>query len=363
MPIRVCQLIAALRPSGPVRCVYELASRLDKQRFAVDVVSLRGGLAGEWFASAGIPTTVLGTMKLPLLTDVLRRGRYDIVHTHQFAGDLAGRPAARLAAVPHLVHTVHVVDGRFRPWQYAYARLLSGYCDRLVCVSQSVMERHVARSGIPQRKYIVIPNGVDAASFGPDGARRDILRKEWGVAPEEPLFVFVGRLDRQKGVDTLLAAISHLGARGTPARFLIVGQGPMRRIVQNFIARGEGGRYCRLLRFVSDIRDVYHAADALVMPSRWEGWPLVLGEAMAAGLPAIVARAPGLSDIVRDGQTGLTVDVADAVGLAEGILQLAGDAGLRQRMGQAGRDRVMQEYPLEACVRTHEALYEEVAGA
>lgn len=355
-------MIAALRPSGPVRCVYELAARLNRKRFSVDVVSLRGGLAKEWFDSSGIPTTVLGTMKLPLLADVLRRGRYDIVHTHQFAGDLAGRPAARLAAVPHLVHTVHVVEGRFRPWQFAYARLLNGYCDRMVCVSRSVMEQHVEKSGIPRGKYLVIPNGVDAREFERDELRREALRKEWGVASDEPLFAFVGRLDKQKGIDTLLAAISHLGARGTPVRFLIVGQGPMRRIVQNFIARGEGGRFCRLLRFVSDIRDVYSAADALVMPSRWEGWPLALGEAMASQMPVIATRSPGLSEIVIDGQTALTVDVADAVALAESILQLASDATLRRQLGQAGRDRIIQEYPLWASVQAHEALYEEVAG-
>jgi glycosyltransferase involved in cell wall biosynthesis len=365
--IRICQLITELAPAGAERCVYELATRLDKGRFDVQVAALRGGLVAEWLARAGVTVTVLNVrykldlLRLPALTEVLRRGRFDIVHTHLFHADLAGRPAAHLAAVPHIVHTVHVAERRFRPWQYAYARFLSGYCDRMICVSRAVRDHHAKRSGLPLWRYAVIPNGIDAEAYRRDEDARRRLREEWG-AGEEPLFAFVGRLDHQKGIDILLSAMSHLGARGCPRRLIVAGDGPRRRLVENFIDRGEGGRSCRYLGFVDDVRALLSAVDVLVMPSRWEGFGLVAAEAMAAGLPVIGTRVAGLSEVVVDGQTGVLVDREDVVGLAETISRLAEDAELRGRLGDAGRERVAREYPISATIAAHEALYAEVAG-
>jgi glycosyltransferase involved in cell wall biosynthesis len=366
--IRVCQLITELAPAGAERCVYELATRLDKDRFDVRVVALRGGQVADWLARAAVPVTVLGlrgkrdALKLGKLTEVLRSQQFDLVHTHLFHADLAGRPAARLAAVPHIVHTVHVAEGRFRPWQFAYARFLSGYCDRIVCVSQAVRDHHAKRSGLPLWRYVVIPNGIDAEAFSRDEASRRRLRAEWGIDGHEVLLAFVGRLDRQKGIDTLLAAISHLGARGCPMKLVVAGEGPKRPLVENFIERGEGGRFCRMLGFVTDIRGMLSAADALVMPSRWEGFGLAAGEAMAAGLPVIATRVAGLSEIVVDGQTGILVDREDVVGLADAITRLAGDAELRCRLGEAARRRVIEHYSISANIAAHQALYAEVAG-
>ena len=117
-----------------------------------------------------------------------------------------------------------------------------------------------------------------------------------------------------------------------------------------------------MLGFVTDIRGMLSAADALVMPSRWEGFGLAAGEAMAAGLPVIATRVAGLSEIVVDGQTGILVDREDVVGLADAITRLAGDAELRCRLGEAARRRVIEHYSISANIAAHQALYAEVAG-
>ncbi|MCK4601999.1 MAG: glycosyltransferase, partial [Phycisphaerae bacterium] len=139
--LRVCQLITSLEPAGAERCVYELAKRLDGDRFDVQVLALQGGAVADWLAEAGVKVTVLDVRgkwhvsKLAALTRTLRRERIDLLHTHLFHAGVAGRAAAYLADVPHVIHTIHVAEGRFRPWRFAYARLLANSCERLVCVS------------------------------------------------------------------------------------------------------------------------------------------------------------------------------------------------------------------------------------
>jgi len=367
-PLRVCQLLTELGPAGAERCVYELSRRLDRGRFDTHVVALRGGAVEQWLLRAGVGVTVLGVRgkcdvgKLARLVELLRWRQFDILHTHLFHADLAGRAAAWLAAVPHLVHTVHTAEARFRPWQFAAARLLADRCDRVVAVSASTRDFHARRSGLPISRYTVIPNGVDAAAFARSDDDRRLLRGRWGLAEGQVLCAYVGRLDFEKGVDVLLSAASHLASRGQPIELVVAGDGRRRGLVENFMEHGEGGRRCRYLGFVQDIRGVLSAADLLVMPSRWEGFGLAAAEAMACSLPVVASDVPGLRDVVVHGETGLLVAPADAIALADAIERLSGDAKMRSGMGRAGRKRVVKHYPIQAVIEAHQELYLSLAA-
>ncbi len=366
--LRVCQLITELGPAGAERCVYELSRRLDRDRFDVQVVALRDGEVGDWLERAGIKVTVLGVhgrfdmLKFRKLARLLRQEQIDLLHTHLFHADLVGRPAAYLADVPHIVHTIHVAEARFRPWQFAYARIMANTCDRLVCVSESVREFHSRKTGLPLWRYGVIPNGIEAAAFAHDAAARKKLRQEWGLADDQPCAAFVGRLDYQKGVDTLIAAASHLAARGAPINLVIAGDGPQRKIVSNFVKHGEGGKQCRMLGFVGDVRSLLSAVDLFVMPSRWEGFGLAAAEAMAAELPVIATRVAGLREVVVHGETGLLVEPDNGAVLADAIENLLADEPLRKKFGRAGKARVVQQYDIAANIAAHEKLYAEIAA-
>jgi glycosyltransferase involved in cell wall biosynthesis len=366
--VRICHLITDLAPAGAERCVFELARRLDKRRFEVEVAALRGGAVAGWLSQAGVPTTVLGVrgkwdaLKLGGLVDLFRRRRIDIVHTHLFHADLAGRAAAWLGGSARLVHTVHVAEARFRPWQFAFARLAADRCDRIIAVSVSARDHHARHSGLPHSRYVVISNGIDPAAYSRDEASRLRLRRLWGVGGDEVLLAFVGRLDVQKGIDVLLKTMRLLAERGRAPKLVIAGDGPLRAMVQELAPGGPLAGAVRVLGFTDDVRGVLSAADIAVMPSRWEGWGLAAGEAMAASLPLIATHVAGLKDVAVDGQTALFVEKEDIAGLGRCVERLARDADLRRRLGQAGRQRVVRHFHIAKTVAAHEALYLQLVG-
>ncbi len=367
--IKICQLITELRPAGAERCVYELARRLDRDRFDVHVMALRGGRVADWLKEEGIPVTVLDVrgrwdlMRLYSLVGHLRAGQFDILHTHLFHADLIGRAGAKLVGIPHLVHTVHVAEGRFRPWQFAFARFGANHYDRIVCVSESVQAYHAMRAGLPDRLYTTIFNGINVEQYKRDEEARKRLRDEWGIADDQVLLAFVGRLDRQKGIDVLLGAVSHLGARGEQVRLVVAGDGDKRNLVENFMRYGEGGAGTKWLGFVEDIPGLLSAADVLVMPSRWEGFGLAAAEAMAAAVPVIATDVAGLREVVVDDQTGIVVEPDNGQAVAGAIEKLSADADLRARLGQGGLERVRKFFPIEKNISAHEELYQQVAGS
>lgn len=366
--MRICQLITTLGIGGAERGLFELVTRMDRDRFQNEVFALRDGPVSDTLRQAGVGVTVLGVrgkwdvMKLPRLVRLIRGGRFDLLHTHLFHADLAGRPAAKAAGVPHVVHTVWTAEGRFRPWQFAYAKMLRQSCDRIICVSPSVRDHHAKKSGLGEDEYVVIPWGVDIEKFRRDEQARVRLRGQWGLADGEVLVAFVGRLESYKGIHTLLAALDLMARDGEPPRVVIAGDGPLRAEVEDFVVTHPGGRRVLLLGMAPNVPEVLSAADVYVMPSHWEGWPLALGEAMSTSLPAVGTRVAGIRDILVPDQTGVLVERQDPRALAAAIARLCGSAALRRLMGQAGRRRIEKRFSIRETVAAHERLYDEIAG-
>ena len=143
-------------------------------------------------------------------------------------------------------------------------------------------------------------------------------------------------------------------------RFVIAGDGPQRAMVEQHLAQGSSAMNCRYVGFVQDVRAALSAADIFVLPSCWEGWPLALAEAMAAGLPCVATDVPGTRDIIESGRTGLLVPSENPAALAQTVITLARDEALRQSFATAGCREIRDNYSIEKNVAAHEELYERI---
>jgi glycosyltransferase involved in cell wall biosynthesis len=225
-------------------------------------------------------------------------------------------------------------------------RLIWRHATRVVANSDGL--RQLAQQAMPDIEVEVIPNGVDLKTFAP-GHR----------STRHPLsLLFVGRLHMQKGLDVLLQALAMLPPHlRDVSRLVLVGDGPEKASLQRLAAQ------LGLLRMVEfrgwvdrkDIAAIYATADIFVFPSREEGMPNAVLEAMASGLPIIATRISGSEELVVTGKNGILAEVEDVPALAAALGQLMTDATLRDRMGRASRERIEERYSWQA---TAKAYYE-----
>jgi glycosyltransferase involved in cell wall biosynthesis len=250
--------------------------------------------------------------------------------------------------------------GRMR--HAAYRRILR-HTHATVAVSEEVGESLREKLGVSGKaadRLVVVPNGVPVPAL-PSPERRAALRAEHGVGPDEILVVSVGRICEQKNFGDLVRAAARL-PEDSPLRLLIAGDGPDRAELEALLAAERTGERVRLLGNVSDVHALLDAADLFAMPSLWEGLPLALLEAMAAGLPVVGNRIAGITDVTVEGETSLLADPGDVDSFAEALARLGGDADQRTRLGAAGRRLVIEHYDLERVIDRLEFLYRGAAG-
>jgi glycosyltransferase involved in cell wall biosynthesis len=320
-----------------------------------------GWLAGE-ASAAGVRFVTLQHVRRPLrpledlrglfeLLRLIRRLRPDVVHANSSKAGVLGRLAAALARVPVRVFTVHGWAFKAHHGRVAQAYLWADRAMRpltswTICVAESELAAGVrARTCRPERT-VVIRNGV----------RLDRPQRRHAGGLDGPATILaVGRLREPKDFATLVRA----GARLEPgrARVLIVGDGPDRAAIEGEIAQLGAEDAVALLGERSDVADLLAGADVFVLPSRSEGLPMSVLEAMAAGLPVVASAVGGVPELVRDGETGRLVPPGDAGALAAALAELAADPLERARLGAAGRARAEAEFGLDACRQAHVDLY------
>ena len=179
---------------------------------------------------------------------------------------------------------------------------------------------------------------------------------ELGLDPDRPLLLWVGRLDPIKGLDVLVRATA-LVCRTQPVQLAIVGDGPYREELLAGIAANDLADSVRLLGMREDVPSWLQSADVFVFPSRTEGLPNALLEAMAVGLPVVTTDVPGCRDLIQDGQTGLLVPVDDAAALAAAMLRLLDPGPFARRLGEAAADHVRRCHRRKDCFEAYRALY------
>ncbi len=365
--LNVLQLIPTLDRSGAEKQMVLLAKGLPRDRFRVEVAALTrlGPLKAE-LDEAGVPVTLIGKrfkvdpLALGRLTRFLKEKRFDVVQTWIYAADTYGRVAAHQAKVPVVVTSEMAVDLWKGRSELAVDRFLARWTDRVMGNSNAVVAFY-QKAGIPAEKLAMIPSGI--GSEEPPAVDPAEVRAGLGLSVDAPLVLFVGRLAEQKGVDTLISALDLLQHVRPDVRALIVGEGPLRpRLEETARAfRLFEDRRVSFLGHREDVPRLLAAADLLVLPSLYEGLPNVVLEAMRFRKPVVATAAPGTTEVVEDGVTGLLVPLRDPPALTQAIRRVIEDPELARGLGEAGRARVEAEFGVTLMVERFASLYEQLA--
>lgn len=380
--IRVLHVLEATT-GGTRQHVADILTHLDRTAFAPALLcSLRRDPAFaadvDRFRRLGIPVHVIPMRReISPWADVgawrriaalLRATPFDIVHTHSSKAGFLGRTAARAAGVPAVVHTSHVFPFLMEvpaplKWIYAALERRAAACtDRLLCVCEHERQAALrARIG-PPAGLTVIPNGIDPDEVRTAAARADLeaLRRELAFPAGAPLIVAVGRLTAQKDMAGLVRAAPAILDRHPRAGFALIGDGEQRPALERLIrSLGLRDRF-RLPGQRDDAPAWLALADVVTIPSRWEGLPYSLLEAMALGKPVAATAVGGIPEVVIPGETGILVPSRMPDRLAAAVLDLLADPALRSRMGREGRQRVASGFTRQAMIARLEGVYRDL---
>lgn len=372
-PLRVAQIVTGLVLGGGGQVMSAIARNVDRSRFHVDFYCvIEGGPLREELERLGFHVTVqrafdyrrrvgvYSIREILILARHLRRGGYDIVHTHLFQADVVGRIAALLAGVPIVVKTLHNM-GRWkgRP-QLLADRLLARRTARVVCVSEYQRQAVLQQERLAPGRVVTISNGVDVSRFAPAVDRARLLASA-GFGEGGPIVGTVGRLIEEKGHIHLLQAIPLILRRHPDARFLIVGDGRLRPRLASFLAGKPFRDRVNITGLRPDVPEMLSIMDVFVFPSLSEGFPIAPIEAMAARRPVACSKIPQLDGVVIDGETGLSYPPADPPALAAAVCRLLDDPPLRERLAQNAFRLVSETYTEAHMMRAYESLYTELA--
>lgn len=356
--MKVCQLIKGLGRGGAEQLLPQVIAAGAARHAVGFFLPWKDALVPE-LERMGVPVRCFGSrnpVRMLLAARQVARWiadeRADLLHAHLPLAGVVGRLAGRMAGVP-VVYTEHNLQPRYHPltrranaWTWPWQRAV-------VAVSQEVADSIAAHLGgrVPVQ---VVKNGIDVARFAPVPEERAALRERLAIPADAPVVGTVAVFRAQKRLDLWLEAAARLG----PAtRLLLVGDGPLRAEVEaRARSLGLTGRVV-FAGLQAEVRPFYGAMDLFMSSSEFEGLPLALLEAMAAGLPVVVTAVGGVPEVVEPGRQGALVPPGDPAALAREAGALLADEALRARLGAAGRERVRAAFGVERMAAELERLY------
>lgn len=362
--MRILLVTDSLAIGGAERHVVDLAMALRRHEHDVAVACSAGGVFARDLERDGIPLRVLGesavkrTLSITYarrLRGMVRHGQFDLVHAHCYASSSAAAMATLGTSIP-LVLTEHS-EGI---WKGRIARRVSGWTYRqaqyVTVVSTPIRQVLIDDYFLPPDRVRVIANGVAPVTPAPPCT---------GPAPgwkEGPLVGVVARLQPEKGVCIFLDSVERVTRNCPDARYVVVGDGPLRPALEHLAGRLGVADRVRFLGFRERARAMLPALDILAVPSLTEGAPLVVLEAMAAGVPIVATAVGGIPEQIRHGREGLLVAPGDPHALSEAILTLIHDPERAHRLAEAGRRRALVDFSYHRMLGEVEDVYRRAIG-
>ncbi|MBC8350754.1 MAG: glycosyltransferase [Planctomycetes bacterium] len=364
-PVRIAFVITELEVGGAERCLVNLASGIDRTRFAPTVCSLAPRPAAgkdtlvRQLEDASIPVHFLNLRSsisflsgMSKLKRLLREHEIDVVQTFLFHANVIGAFAAQAAGVPKIVSGLRVADPA--RWRMALERFAARRAEYIVCVSHSVAEFVKTKVGAPDSKLRVIPNGIDLSTIPTDNIPN---RTELGLPTERRILLAVGRLHRQKGLDWLLALAPELFKRLPEHDLVIVGDGPQRDSLTELSAKLDLQDRVHFIGWRPDVPRLMQAAEVFLLPSRWEGMPNVLIEAMGAGLPVVATSVEGVKEVLGPLAARQALPFGHDTAFIDAVSQFIVDSTLNAELGEENRERIRAEFTLRSMISKYEDLY------
>ncbi len=363
--IRVALVITELNVGGAERCLVNLATELDRTRFEPAVYSLAPRPAGDRdglvrsLEAVGVPVQFLGVTSVRQAFSAVRRLRTllgqqqpHLVQSFLFHANMVATLAAQTLPEICIVTGIRVADPtRWRQW---LERWISRRVQRIVCVSRSVADFCQQEVGLPTEKLVVVSNGIETSAYPASGpARLSAL----GIKPDRQLIACVARLHPQKGVDWLLSFSRRWLDQLPHHDLLLVGDGPQRQSLQQMaVSLGIDARV-HFTGWRPDVPQILAASALLVLPSRWEGMPNVMLEAMATALPIVAVRTQGVEELLGPLAEPQSVALGDRDGFVAKLVRVGQDAAEAAELGRRNRERVIQHFSLSAMVAAYEHIY------
>lgn len=360
--MKIVHVLSGLDPGGAERYVVALAERQQRLGHAVAIVyfSTHAGLA-EAAASSGIRVISVSRSRLIIptiraLAEVLRAQDPDIIHTHLIRADMIGSLAHNAARRAKLISTRHNDDAFLRAGPIRLVYRWSARNASAVITISNYLERYCRRRTVPPD----VP--IWTVHYGlPEGDApypRPVAREKLGLSPGQLAVGIVARLTRQKGQVYALHAWAKVARTLPGAKLVLVGQGEDQGALQHTAAELGIADSVSFAGFRRDAPLLMRAFDVFLLPSLWEGFGLVLLEAMAGEVPVIASDVSAIPEIVSANETGLLVPAADADAIARSLIELLSDDELRRSLGASGARRVQQHFSMDVSSRENLRVYE-----
>lgn len=337
-------------------------------------------LSGEWLPGVQlVPVSITRPISpradwqaLLALIQYFRAGHFDSVHSITPKAGLLAMSAARLAGVPH---RIHCFTGQVWATRQGVGRSLLKNADRLIAANAN----HILTDSYPQRAFLESEGvlrkgqadvlgrgsiaGVDPERFHPNKVMRKEIRHELGVPQDACLLLFVGRLNRDKGVLDLAQAFVRLARDNNKVWLAMVGPDEAGIGAQFEAVCGDAMVRVRRIDYTPTPEHYMTAADVFVLPSYREGFNNVVIEAAACGIPAVASRIYGLTDAVEEGVTGLMHPAGDVASLHDCLVRLCRDQALRTHMGEMARARATTDFSMASVTAALLAYYEKILSS
>ncbi|MDD2496749.1 MAG: glycosyltransferase family 4 protein [Desulfitobacteriaceae bacterium] len=362
----ILHVLSTNRLSGAERIVQYIARYLDRQKYHPIILCTGYPLSKiyqrEGFSVETLSSTSPTPVNILRLCSLIKRLKIDLIHAHDHRASLFSLICSRIGRQVPVVSHIHSTNPwlkKTHPFKLMEMFLRNRYEVSLAC-SDMVKKYYCLNNPFANpEKIITFLNGIEIKN--PKKFDQNILN-DLGIVPDRFIFGTVGRLAEEKGIDVLLRAFNDVADKIADAVLLIVGAGPKETELKDLANELGLGRRVIFAGYREDVENIFPLIDVFVLPSRWEGLPMVLMEAMSFALPVISTDVGGIQELVFPNETGLLIPSGDHHQLAEKMLYLFREQEAAKRLGLAGQHFVREKHNITILIKNLEQIYSNLLG-